>query len=61
LKQYHADHRNWKLPIFKKEKGMDFCLRSFSFSFFSLKENCAGSKMLPASFKEKETHWPKVL
>ena len=25
------------------------------------KENYAGSKAFPASFKEKETHWPKVL
>jgi hypothetical protein len=24
------------------------------------KENCAGSKTLPASIKEKETHWPEV-
>ena len=25
------------------------------------KKNYAGSKTLPASIKEKETHWPKVL
>jgi hypothetical protein len=24
------------------------------------KENYAGSKTLPASIKEKETHWPEV-
>jgi hypothetical protein len=25
------------------------------------KKNYAGSKTLPASIKEKETHWPEVL